>query len=212
MTSILVILFATIGLILVGICSFVLYKHQETPLVKAANSELSSLLMVTTALSFVSILSLAKPIDVTCSLVHCWRSTVLVTFILILILKTMKILSAFQISVIAESFKKFILSAKSQAFLVLALNFVPGMFLSFWIALDAPTQEGSYGQYKEPFYCRVLCINRLLECHCRSPFLYIHRSLQLFARFMPSKQEHCPKILTKLDILDFLCTFYCFRR
>ena len=52
MTSILVILFATIGLILVGICSFVLYKHQETPLVKAANSELSSLLMVTTALSF----------------------------------------------------------------------------------------------------------------------------------------------------------------
>ena len=65
----------------------------------------------------------------------------LVRFILILILKTMKILSAFQISVIAESFKKFILSAKSQAFLVLALNFVPGMFLSFWIALDAPTQE-----------------------------------------------------------------------
>lgn len=141
-TSILVILFATIGLFLVGICSFVLYKHRETPLVKAANRELSSILMVTITLSFsVSILSLAKPTDVTCSLVHSWRSTVLVTFISILILKTMKILSAFRINVIAESFKKFILSTKSQTFLVLALIFIPGMFLSFWIALDAPRQE-----------------------------------------------------------------------
>ena len=142
MTSILVILFATIGLVLVSICSFVLYKHRETPLVKAANRELSSILMMTIALSFsVSILSLAKPTDVSCSLVHCWRSTVLVTFISILILKTMKILSAFRINVIAESFKKFILSARSQTFLVLALIFIPGVFLSFWIALDAPRQE-----------------------------------------------------------------------
>lgn len=141
-TSILVILFAIIGLVLVGICSFVLYKHRETPLVKAANRELTSILMVTIALSFsVSILSLAKPTNLTCSLVHCWRSTVLVTFISILILKTMKILSAFRINVIAESFKKFILSAKSQALLVLALISIPGMFLSFWIALDAPRQE-----------------------------------------------------------------------
>ena len=142
LTSILVILFATVGLVLVTICSFVLYKHRKTPLVKAANRELSSILMVTIALSFsVSILSLAKPTNVTCSLVHCWRSTVLVTLISILILKTMKILSAFRIHVIAERFKTFILSSKSQSFLVLALIFVPGVLLSIWIALDSPRQE-----------------------------------------------------------------------
>ena len=187
MTSILVILFATIGLILVGICSFVLYKHQETPLVKAANSELSSLLMVTTTLSFVSILSLAKPTDVTCSLVHCWRSTVLVTFILILILKTMKILSAFQINVIAESFKKFILSAKSQTFLVLALNFVPGMFLSFWIALDAPRQE----RIIRPVQGTVL-----LSCslHQSSTGMSLQIAISVYTSFLP-----------------VVCTFYAFK-
>lgn len=142
LTSILVILFATVGLVLVAICSFILYKHRKTPLVKAANRELSSILMVAIALSFsVSILSLTKPTNFTCGLVHCWRSTVLVTFISILILKTMKILSAFRINVIAERFKKFILSAKSQTFLVLALISVPGLFLSLWIALDSPRQE-----------------------------------------------------------------------
>jgi len=53
----------------------------------------------------------------------------------------MKILSAFRINVIAERFKKFILSAKSQTCLVLGLIFIPGMLLSLWIVLDAPCQE-----------------------------------------------------------------------
>lgn len=142
LTSVLVILFATIGLFLVTICTVILYKHRETPLVKAANRELSSILMVTVAMSFsVSVLSLAKPTNFTCGLVHCWRSTVLVTFISILILKTMKILSAFRINVIAERFKKFILAAKSQTFLVLVLISIPGMLISLWIALDSPRQE-----------------------------------------------------------------------
>lgn len=188
MTSILVILFATIGLVLVGICSFVLYKHRETPLVKAANRELSSILMVTIALSFsVSILSLAKPTDITCSLVHCWRSTVLVTFISILILKTMKILSAFRINVIAERFKKFILSAKNQTFLVLVLIFIPGMFLSFWIALDAPRQERIIQQVEGTV---------LLSCslHQSSIGLSLQIAISVYTSF-----------------LAVVCTFYAFK-
>ena len=142
LTSILVILFAIVGLVLVATCSFILCRHRETPLVKAANREFSSILMVTIALSFsVSILSLAKPTNFTCSLVHCWRSMVLVTFISILILKTMKVLSAFRINVIAERFKRVILSTRSQTFLVLALISIPGVFLSLWIGLDPPCQE-----------------------------------------------------------------------
>ena len=188
MTSILVILFATIGLVLAGICSFFLYKHRKTPLVKAANRELSSILMVTIALSFcVSIVSLAQPTDVTCSLVHCWRSTVLVTFISILILKTMKILSAFRINVIAESFKKFILSAKSQTFLVLALNFIPVMFLSFWIALDAPHQE----RIIQPVEGTVL-----LSCslHQSSTGMSLQIAISVYTSF-----------------LAVVCTFYAFK-
>ena len=142
LTSVLVILFAAIGLFLVAICSFFLHKHRETPLVKAANRELSLVLMLTIMMSFcASILSLAKPTNIICSLVHCWRSMVLVTFVSILIIKTMKILSAFQINVIAERFKKFILTSKSQTLIVIALTSIPAVFLSLWIVLDSPRQQ-----------------------------------------------------------------------
>ena len=108
----------------------------------------------------------------------------LVTFILILILKTMKILSAFQINVIAESFKKFILSAKS---LVLALNFVPGMFLSFCIALDAPRQE----RIIRPVQGTVL-----LSCslHQSSTGMSLQIAISVYTSFLP-----------------VVCTFYAFK-
>ena len=146
LASVLVILFGTIGLALVAICSSILYKDRDTPLVKAANRELSSILMLTIVFSFLaSILSLAKPTNLMCSLVHCWRSMVLVTFVSILIIKTMKILSAFQINVIAERFKKFILTSKSQTLIVIALISIPAVFLSLWIALDSPRQQRIIG-------------------------------------------------------------------
>ena len=142
LTSVLVVLSASVGYVLVAICSFFLYKHRETPLVKAANRELSSILMLTITMSFsVSILSLAKPTNFVCSLVHFWRSMVLVIFISILIIKTMKILSAFEINVIAEKLQKFILATKRQTLIVLALIFPPVVFFSLWIALDSPHQR-----------------------------------------------------------------------
>jgi len=141
-TSVLVILFGSVGLALVIIFSAILYKYRGTPLVKVANRELSLILMITIALSFsVSILTLAKPTNLMCSLGVCWRSTVLVTFISILTLKTMKILSAFRINVIAERFKQFILTTKSQTLLVLTLNSVQVLLLLLWIILDPPRQQ-----------------------------------------------------------------------
>ena len=115
LTPVLVILLATVGVIVIIICSAFFYKYRNTPLVKAANWELSCILMITIALSFsVSILTLAKPTNFTCSLDVAWRSTLLVTFVAVLILKTMKILGAFRINLIAERLKRFILVAKCQ--------------------------------------------------------------------------------------------------
>ena len=140
--SVLIVLFATAGFLLLAICSFILFKFWNTPLVKAANRELSSILLFTITLSFSSsILSLSKPSSFTCALLHCWRPMVLVTIISILIIKTMKILSAFQINVMAERLKNFILSTKRQTFIVLMLIFPPAVFCSLWITLDSPHQQ-----------------------------------------------------------------------
>ena len=188
LTSVLVILFAVVGLILVAFCSFILYKHRKTPLVKAANRELSLILIFTIKLSFsVSILSLAKPTNFMCSLVHCWRSMVLVTFISILILKTMKILSAFQINVIAERFKKYILATKSQSFLVLGFILPQGLFLTLWIVLDSPRQQ----LIIQPIEGRIL-----LSCslHQSSVGMILEIAISVYTSF-----------------LAVVCTFYAFK-
>ncbi|XP_022790396.1 extracellular calcium-sensing receptor-like [Stylophora pistillata] len=117
-------------------------QYRNTPLVKAANLELSLILLFAIAMSFsVSITSLAKRTSFVCRLVYCWRPLVLATFISILTVKTIKILSAFQINVIAEWFKKCISTRKSQTLLTLVLIAVPAVFISLWIALDSPRQQ-----------------------------------------------------------------------
>ena len=142
LTAVLVIILATVGFLVVIVCSAILYQYRNTPLIKAANRELSCILMITIALSFsVSILTLAKPTNFTCSLDVAWRSAVLVTSVSVLILKTMKILSAFRINVIAERLKKFILAAKWQTWLVLTLISPQVSFVLLWITLDPPRQE-----------------------------------------------------------------------
>ena len=141
-SSVLVILFSTIGFLFIASCSFIFHKHRKTPLVKAANRELSAILMLTITMSFLaSILTLAKPTDFVCGLIYCWRAMVLVMFISVLIIKTMKILSAFHINVVAEKFKKFILVTKKQTVIVLALLFPPTALFFLWIALDSPHQR-----------------------------------------------------------------------
>ena len=188
LAPVLVILFATIGFILVAICSFILYKHRQTPLVKGANRELSSILMITITMSFsVSILSLVKPTDFMCSVAYCWRSMVLVTFISILIIKTMKILSAFQINLIAERFKKYFLAAKRQTLIVLALIFPSIVFFSLWIALDSPHQQ------------RIIQINEgtvLLSCSLHQSS--VGMSLQIV-------------ISVYTSLLAVVCTYYAFK-
>ena len=188
LTSVLVILFATVGLALVIIFSAILYKYRETPLVKAANRELSLILMITIALSFsVSILTLGKPTNLMCSLGVCWRSTVLVTFISILILKTMKILSAFRINVIAERFKKFILTTKSHTLLVLALNSVQLLLLLLWMILDPPCQQRTIQSFDGTIF---------LSCSLyRSS---VGRTFQI-------------SIVAYTSFLAVVCTFYAFK-
>ena len=142
LANILVLLFSSIGIASVAMCSIVFYKHRNTPVVKAANRELSCILMITIALSFsMSIFELAKRTNFTCRFGACWRSSVLATFIAILIIKTMKILSAFRVNVVAEKFKKFILMAKSQTLLVLAMISVQLILVLLWIILDPPSQR-----------------------------------------------------------------------
>lgn len=187
-TSVLVILFGNVGMALVALCGVILYKHRKTPIIKAANRELSLILLIAIFLSFiVSILSLAKPTNSMCGSGIFLRSTLLTTFISILILKTTKLLSAFRINIVAEGFKKFILTAKSQSLLVLALLSLHLVFLLFWFALDPPRQKRTIQQMEGTI---------LLSC------LFYHS---------PIGQTFQIAITVYTSFLAIVCTVYAFK-
>ena len=188
LANILVLLFSSIGIASVAMCSIVFYRHRNTPIVKAANRELSCILMITIAFSFsMSIFELAKRTNFTCRFGACWRSSVLVTFIVTLIIKTMKILSAFRVNVVAERFKKFILMAKSQTLLVLALISVQLILVLLWIILDPPSQR------------RII---KPVEGK-------IHLSCSLFQSQIG--QIFQISIIVYMSFLAVVCTFYAFK-
>ena len=188
LANILVLLFSSIGIASVAMCSIVFYKHRNTSIVKAANRELSCILMTTIAFSFsMSILELAKRTNFTCRFGACWRSSVLVTFIVTLIIKTMKILSAFRVNVVTESFKKFILMAKSQTLLVLAPISVQLILVLLWIILDPPSQR----RIIKPVEGKV------------------HLSCSLFQSQIG--QIFQISIIVYMSFLAVVCTFYAFK-
>ncbi|XP_068687159.1 metabotropic glutamate receptor 3-like [Montipora capricornis] len=187
-TSVLVSLFAAIGIALVFVLGAIFYKNRNTPLVKAANRELSAILLVTICLSFTaSILTLAKSTNFTCGLGICLRSTLLTTFISIMTLKTTRILSAFRINVIAERLKRITLAARSQSLLVLGLLSFHVILLSLWITLDPPRQERATHPVKGTI---------LLRCT-------LHRSSIGFTFQIA--------VSVYTSFLAIICTFYAFK-
>ena len=159
---------------------------------------------------FVSILTLSKPTNFTCKLGMCLRSTVPVTIIVILILKTMKILSAFRINVIAERLKKFILAAKRQTWIVLTLIFPQVLFVLLWITLDPPRQERTIQPVERTIALSCSLYQSPVGRTFQMAFIFTYRFLPSFAHFMPSKRELYQRTLTKLVILYFQCIFCCF--
>ncbi|EDO47166.1 predicted protein, partial [Nematostella vectensis] len=138
-TSVLFLIFTAIGMVATIFTFAVFIIHQDTPVVKASNRELSYLLLLLIALSFVlTVLHLAIPTTALCYAVQPYRYLTCTASVSILLLKTNRLVRAFQTNVIPPWFKKYVLDRKRQLYVVFLLNSIQIILTGLWIGLDPP--------------------------------------------------------------------------
>lgn len=142
--------FTSLGVLLTVVSCFVLIKYRDTPLIKASSRELSAILLISIAMFFAqSFLSLMRPTTLVCRLAYCFNYAALGTCVATLMIKTLRILSAFHANLADQQKKQCILTTKMQATLIILLDSVVFCLLTFWLLLDAPymssvIQQGEY--------------------------------------------------------------------
>ena len=134
-------LLATVGFALTVLSLGVFVKYRDTPLVKGSSYHMSIFLLILIASCFVlSIVYLVTPSDLICRLVECWRSVALTLCVSILLLKTVQLICAFELSspALEKAFKKCLCSQKSQFIFVFLINTVELCLSIAWLWIDPP--------------------------------------------------------------------------
>ncbi|KAJ7388598.1 hypothetical protein OS493_036826 [Desmophyllum pertusum] len=179
--------FTSFGVLLTIFSCLVLVKYRETPLVKASSRELSAILLISIAMFFAqTFLSLTRPTTLVCRLAYCFNYTALGTCVATLMIKTLRILSAFHANRINKRTKQCIMTTKIQATLVFLLNSVVFCLLTFWLLLDAP------------YMTRVIQRGEYIFLTCRP-----HRATLGFSLHIA--------INGYLVLLSLICTFHAFK-
>ena len=142
--------FTSFGVLLTVVSCLVLIKYRDTPVVKGSSRELSAILLISIAMFFAqSFLSLIQPTTLVCRLAYCFNYVALGTCVATLMIKTLRILSAFHVNLVDNQTKQWILTTKMQATLIILLDSAVFCLLTFWLLLDAPymssvIQRGEY--------------------------------------------------------------------
>lgn len=179
--------FTSLGVLLTLVSCLVLIKYRNTPLVKASSRELSAILLISIAMFFAqSFLSLTRPTTLVCRLAYCFNYTALGTCVATLMIKTLRILSAFHSNLVENQTKQCIVTTKMQATLIILLDSVVFCLLTFWLLLDAP------------YMSSVIQRDEYIFLTCRP-----HRSTMGFSLHVA--------INGYLVLLSLICTFHAFK-
>ncbi|KAJ7388600.1 hypothetical protein OS493_036828 [Desmophyllum pertusum] len=165
----------------------VFIRHFQSPVVKAANRELSFCLLINITAGFVlPLITISQPSQAICAVIEPWRYITSSLSVSVLLVKTMKLLRAFQITYVAKWLKKVSASTSGQFASVILLNSVEVILAILWGTLDSPytktdIKKGQYITFTCSHYQTIL--GRVLEI----------------------------SMLTYLIFLSLLCAFYAFK-
>ena len=134
--------FSSIGLVLALFTWGTLVRYFSTPVAKAANREMSSILLAgITFLFVIPLLNLSEPSDTVCRFSHCGRMTIWIVCVAVLLVKTMRIVSAFQGNIVAQNVKPFIAKVRTQRALLASLTAVQISLTIAWIITGPPYKK-----------------------------------------------------------------------
>jgi len=186
-TGIVLAIFTSVGFALTFFTAIVFICHCRSPIVKAANRELSFLLLVDIAAGFVlPLLTISQPSDLSCTLIEPWRYITSSVSVSVLLVKTMKLLRAFQVTYVTKWLKRNSSKTSGQLTSVVLFNVIEVILAVLWGALDTPGQKTDIEKGKYILFT------------CRPYQTKLGLALEI-------------TMLTYLILLSVLCAFYAFK-
>ena len=138
-SGIVIMILTGMGIIATIFIAGVFIKYNSTPIVKAANRELSYLLLICIGLAYCSsVIYLWEPTMLSCALYKPCFFFLDSTILLVLGVKTRRIVNLFQTRMPNSNRKKGILIKYSHIWIVAVVDFVIVIVLIIWMAVDHP--------------------------------------------------------------------------
>ncbi|PFX34845.1 Extracellular calcium-sensing receptor [Stylophora pistillata] len=156
MTGIILAIFTTSGFVFTFFTTVLFIRYYHTPVVKAANRDLSFILLSDIAAGFVlPLLTISYPSPAICAVIEPWRYITSSLSVSVLLVKTMKLLRAFQITYVAKWLRKSSASSVGQFVSIISLNFIQVIFAVIWGAVDPPFTRN---KIEEGLFVTIICI------------------------------------------------------
>lgn len=186
-TTVVLVTMTACGLAVTVFVALVFVIYRKTPLVKSSNRELSFFLLLEIFAGFIlPLIIIPHKTDATCFIAEPWRYITSTTAVSILLLKTMRLLRAFQITAMAQWIKNFSTNNNKQLAAVCVINAVEFLFVVLWYIFDPPHVNM---EVKKNEYVLVTC---------KTQNIVSGKVLQGL-------------ILIYFILLSVLCTFYAFK-
>ncbi|OCT56611.1 hypothetical protein XELAEV_18004644mg [Xenopus laevis] len=139
--SVLYLMFSAILFLITVLVLGIFIKYQDTPIVRANNSSLSFLLLVSIKLSFLSVfLFLGRPVDITCMLRNITFGITFSIAVSSLLAKTIMVYVAFKATKPGSSWRKWV-GVKLSNSVVLFCSSIQIIICMTWLAISPPFQE-----------------------------------------------------------------------
>lgn len=114
----------------------------NTPIAKASNREMTLILLTgVTSLFVMPLVNLPEPTDALCRINHCGRLTVWVLCVAVLLVKTMRIVSAFQEDIVLPNVKPLLAKASTQRVILASLAAFQMSLTIAWLSFGPPYKE-----------------------------------------------------------------------